>query len=108
MAQTQSDVAREVERLRAERRPHDALHQAVHGDQRRGVAGTGRGLRQGEVAERPHGDAPELLTDQPRVGVEDRDDGGPGHHPVRQIQRIRIDVRQPLGQPDHVVAHRAE
>jgi hypothetical protein len=50
------------------------------------------------------GDQDDLLGD----GVEHRHDRRPGHDPVRQAQGVGVDVRQALGQADHVVAQGPE
>ena len=64
-----------------------------------GVGGLGRQLAR---SHRRHQD--DFLGD----GVEDRHDARPCHHAVGQVERVGIDVGQPLDQPDHVVADRAE
>ncbi len=50
------------------------------------------------------GDQHDLLAD----GIEHRHDRGPGHHRVRQAQRVGVHVRQGLDQAHHVVADRPE
>ncbi len=59
----------------------------------------------GREAGGPHGgDQDDLLGD----GVEDGHDRRAGHHRVGQVQRVRVHVRQLLGQADHVVTQGAE
>jgi hypothetical protein len=59
----------------------------------------------GHRAVRPHGgDQDDLLGD----GVEHRHDGGARQDGVREVERIGIDARQTLGEPDHVIAHDAK